>query len=651
MNKKINTLLAFAFIIFGGFLATPLSIFAQDTFNAEQRLPDGAKYPIPKRIPATATTEPFETRIDPPNWWAGFSDPTVELMIHDKNVRDHAVAINHVGIKVLKIDRPENANYLFVTLSIANTTKAGDVNIVLTKGTDKRTLKWRIDARTKGNRNLGINQKDFVYLLMPDRFANGDYSNDSFDKMTQKGIDRRKMYFRHGGDLKGVINNLDYLQDLGVTALWLNPVQENDQPYESYHGYAMTDFYNVDKRFGTNKDYKDLADKCHAKGMKIVMDLVNNHVGDQNYFIKDLPESSWIHQFDTFTQTNYRDQTIADPYASEYDRAWSQDRWFVSHMPDLNPEGNPHLEKYIIQNHLWWLEYAGVDSYRMDTYFYNDLKFMSRWAKRLRTEFPKLHIFGETWIKNIINQAHNTEGVKLPKKFDSNMQGVTDFQLYFKLIEALTKQQTWDDGVIQLYQGLGNDIIYKDPTQNVTFLDNHDLSRMYSILDENMDKYKSAIAWLMTCRGIPQWYYGAELAFSGYTNPDGKVRQDMPGGWKEDTRSVFTEGGRTDKEKDIYNYVKKLAQWRKTKSSLHDGKLMHYLPVDGVYVYFRYNAAETVMVVMNTSDKPQTFNTARFNERLKGFSKAKNVVTDAEFANLSRVEVGAYQTLVLDLKR
>jgi neopullulanase len=630
----------------------------RDTFDPEQRLPEGATRPTPRRISAVASNALFVPRVDPQSWWIGFREPTVELMIHDRNIRNHQVVIEKNGITIQKIDRPENSNYLFVTLFISQATTPGNVVIKLKNGIDTRTFNWDLKKRTETNfatpsvnrRNQGLTTADFLYLIMPDRFANGDPANDDIQNMTQRGVDRKKMFFRHGGDLQGVINHLDYVKELGATAIWLNPVQENDQPFESYHGYAITDLFNIDRRFGNNDKYRELVEKSHEKGLKIVMDIAPNHVGDQNYFVKDLPEKDWVHQFDTFTRTTYRDQVVFDPYASAADKRQMQDGWFDVHMPDVNT-ANPHVVNYFTQAYLWWLEYSGLDAYRIDTYLYNDPLFMASLSSKIRQEFPKVTLFGETWVHGTNNQAYSTEGLILSKKYDSAMQGVTDFQSYFAIIEALTKPQGWTEGVMQMYQNLANDFVYKNPYQNVTFIDNHDLGRFYSIVGEDKAKYKSAIAWLLTCRGIPQWYYGAELGFTGFTNPDGKVRQDMIGGWKEDPKSVFTEGGRTEKERDIFNFTKQLANWRKTKTCLQDGKMMQFVPIDGVYVYFRYDEAGTVMVVMNTSDKVVKLDTKRFAERLAGFRKAKIAASDWTLTDLSTLEISKYGTLVLDLEK
>jgi neopullulanase len=621
-----------------------------DTIDPEQRIPFGVVKPMPKRISATATTAEFKPSIAPHSWWVGFKNSDVELMIHDKSIGEHTVRIAHKGLKIKSIHRPENKNYLFVTLTISPKAAIGNVKIMLEKGSDKRSFDWQIMNRTNSpSRNQGLATSDFVYLIMPDRFANGDPTNDDVEGMNQRGIDRRKMFFRHGGDLKGIENNFDYFQELGVTALWLNPVQENDGNFETYHGYAASDLYHIDRRLGTNDQYKLMVEKMQARKMKMVMDAVPNHLSDETYFIKDLPESDFIHQFDTFTRTNYRDQLVFDPYVAASERNILVNGWFDVHMPDVNTN-NVHMANYIIQNHIWWLEFAGVDAYRIDTYLYNDPIFMANWAAAIRREFPKVTLFGETWVTGIINQAYSTEKVALKKGFDSQMHGVTDFQLYFAIQEALTREQGWSEGIMRLYQNLSNDFIYHNANQNVTFIDNHDVARFYSTVGENMAKYKSAIAWLLTCRGIPQWYYGAELGFTGFTNPDGKVRQDMPGGWKEDTRSVFKAQQRTEKENEIFDYTKRLAIWRKTKTCLHDGKLTQFLPVDGVYAYFRHDSKSSVMVVMNTSDKDVVLDTKRFSERMVGYNSATNVATGQNLASLKTLNLAKFETLVLDLK-
>ena len=411
---------------------------------------------------------------------------------------------------------------------------------------------------------------------MPDRFANGDYSNDSFDDMLQSGINRGKMFFRHGGDLQGIIDHLDYLKELGVTALWLNPVLENDQPYASYHGYAITDHYNIDRRFGDNELYKTFVEKCHEKGIKVIMDIIFNHCGHEHWLIKDLPAEDWVHQWPEFTRSNFRASVINDPYASKTDTKKLLEGWFDYSMPDLNQQ-NERLANYLIQNTIWWVEYSGQDAYRIDTWFFPDQDFLSRWAKRMQQEFPRLGMYGETWAQMMSVQASFAEDSGLTDEYNSHLPGITDFQLNFAIEEALTQKQSWTGGAARLYYTLAQDYLYEDPLRNVIFLDNHDKSRFFSTIGEDIDKYKSGMAFLLTMRGIPSIYYGTELLFAAISDPDGKVRQDFPGGWKEDKINKFNVSGRTAAEKDAFEYVKKLANYRKNTPAL-DG----LVPGDGV---------------------------------------------------------------------
>lgn len=641
--------LANVLLIWGAIIAFPFFSMAQEKGvpEAEQRLPKGVAKPEPGRIEPGGPVK--ETRIDPPNWWVGMNNPQVELMIHDKNIQQYEAKIDYPGVHLIQNQSAESPNYQFLLLEIDPETKPGTFTIELSKNGQLRKYNYELKPRESGqNRVKGLSTQDFIYLVMPDRFANGDPSNDVFKDMQQKEIDRGKMFFRHGGDLKGIMDHLDYLKELGVTALWLNPVLENDQPYESYHGYAFTDHYRVDKRFGSNADYRQLVDKCHESGIKVIMDIVHNHVGDHHYFIQDLPSTDWISQFDTYTRTNFRDQVVMDPYASEADKAIMQNGWFDVQMPDLNQK-NPHVARYLIQNNIWWVEYTGLDAYRIDTYTYPDQAFMSDWGKAMQAEYPTLSMFGETWVHGMANQAQYTEGNHLRGGYNSHLPGVTDFQLYYAIVEAMTKQQGWTEGIARMYQNLSNDFLYQDPLRNVIFLDNHDLSRFYSVVGEDIHKLKSGIAWLFTMRGIPQLYYGTEILLKGFTDPDGKVRQDFPGGWPGDSQNKFTAAGRTAAENDLFDYVKKLSAYHHHTKAQHNGRMVQFVPENGVYTYFRYNDRTTVMVIMNTTDQPVSVDTQRFKERMDGFSKAKNVVTDEMFDILDQIHIDKNETLVLEL--
>lgn len=621
----------------------------KEQLEAEQRYPVGVEPPKYSQLNARPSTV-TKPRIEPSLWWIGMKNPKLEVVIYEQNVKGATIELNHPGVKVLSQSSLENPNYLFVELEISPNAQPGDVNILVKSDTKyskfKLTLKNRDANRVYAQ---GLSPADFVYLLMPDRFSNGDVYNDTYDDMQQRGIDRKKMFFRHGGDIQGIINHMDYLKDMGVTTLWLNPVLENNQPYESYHGYAVTDHYSIDKRFGSNALYADMVTAAHKKGMKVMKDFIFNHVGNEHYFIKDLPSTDWIHNHADFKRTNYRDQVSYDPYVSEADKKQMLDGWFDKHMPDLNQK-NPKLARYLIQNTIWWIEFAGLDAIRVDTWPYNDQDFMLDWSKAVLDEYPNFYICIESWVTGTVNQAHFVNSPKMQQTLGERGIYPIDFQTHYAIVESLTKQQGWLDGIMKMYHTLSTDYLYNNPQKNLIFLDNHDLSRIYSTYGENEDKLKSAIAWLLTARGIPQIYYGTEILMKGVTDPDGYVRADFPGGWKEDPKNKFTSRGRTREENDMYNFVKKLGNYRKNNSVLQTGKLMQFIPTDGIYTYFRYTDDACVMIVMNSADKTQKVDTQRFMERLNGYTKFKNVISD-KAVDLRNLKVEKFQTLVIECQK
>jgi neopullulanase len=635
----------------GKAVVNPDSIYDNDP---QQRLPRGMVKPIPGRMLPIANTNTLETKAYPPNWFTGMTNRTVQLMVHGNEVAELSADLSYPGVEIMNVTRLENDNYLFIDLLIGVDCKPGKFDIVLTsKGSGakklqrKVTIPYELSQKPDGpNVAQGVDATDFVYLLMPDRFSNGDPDNDSHTNLSQQGINRSKMYFRHGGDIAGMINHLDYLEDLGVTAVWPNPVLENDQPYESYHGYAVTDHYNIDRRFGSNASYKAFVDSCHNRGMKVVMDVITNHVGDQHFFIKDLPSTDWVHQWDTLTKPNYREQSFLNAYANEFDKKRMLDGWFDNHMPDLNQK-NPYLAKFIIQNAIWWTAYSGHDAYRIDTYIYADQDFMNDYVAALRTEYPKLLCFGESWVQNPVNQAAMLKGAKFGSQ-RSELESMFDFQTHFAIHESLTKPMDWTGGVMRLYMTLAQDFLYEHPERLVTFLDNHDMSRFYSVVGEDMRKYKSGLAWLMTTRGIPQMYYGTEILMKNYSAPDGLVREDFPGGWKADSTNKFVTEGRSFAEQEAFNYVRTLAKYRKKSTALQSGKTVQFIPVDGVYVYFRQDAASTVMVVMNTDNRSRKLEMHRYAEMTRGFTKARDIVTGS-MISLPMLDVPAQTTYVLEL--
>ena len=595
---------------------------------------------------------PALERVEPMFWWVGMKNPKLQLIVHGDKIADRVVKLSYPGVKLTQVHKVENPNYLFLDLDISSTAKPGTFTISFIKsGAANLQYKYELKQRDHSpNRAQGVTDKDLIYLIMPDRFSNGDPSNDSIPGMAEMKVDRSQMYARHGGDIQGVMNHLDYLKDLGVTTVWLTPEITNDMPHASYHGYAVTDHYYVDPRFGTNALYKAFVDKCHAMGLKVIKDLVHNHSGINDYFIKDMPMKSWVHQWPKYTNSNFRDAAVMDPHASAMDKKIMLDGWFDHSMADMN-ENNPYVQNYLTQNHIWWVEYAGVDGFRLDTYPYNDAEYMADWARKVKAEFPHLSIYGETLVWSVANQAFFTQGNTVNRGFNTELPGVVDSQVKDALAEALNGKEGWTDGVNRLYLVLAQDFLYQDPNRNVVFLDNHDMSRFYSVVGEDFNKYKAGMALLLTTRGIPQMYYGDEILMKGNDNPDGLVRSDFPGGWAGDKANKFTNEGRTDSERIAFNYVRALANYRKQTPALQTGKLMQYIPEKGIYVYFRYDAAKTIMIIYNGETKEQTLTTDRFNERSAGFTRATNVITNESISNIGSITIPGKTTLVLELKK
>lgn len=590
----------------------------------------------------------------PNYWWTGMKWNKVQVMVHGDaiaNAKKGFTLLNYPGVKLEKVNKVDNPNYVFLDLNISPTAKPGTLRIQVNSESNPFMILFELKARRAGKGRSfaqGVNSSDFIYLIMPDRFSNGDTSNDRVPGMRDQTLNRDTVFNRHGGDLKGITNHLDYLADLGVTTLWLNPVIENDMPNRTEHGYAFTNHYKVDPRLGGEKAYQELIDATHAKGMKIIQDAVYNHVGLYHNTVQDPPMKDWLHQWESYTNTSYKDQVLFDPYGSPKQKKIMADGWFTPSMPDLN-QNNPYVVNFLIQHALWTVENFGIDGWRIDTYAYNDLEFMNRCNKALMDEYPQITLFGETWVHGVPNQSYFVQNnYNIPYK--SNLQAPTDFQTLWGITDAMTRDFGWTDGINKLYTTLAQDFVYKDPMRNVIFLDNHDLSRFYSVIGENMDKYKSALCWLFTCRGIPQMYYGDELATTGFTSPsDGYVRQDFPGGWPGDPNNKFELKGRTAKDHEIWRHVYALANYRKTSSALRYGKMMQYHPDDdGVYVYFRYDNNQTVMVVMNTAKTEKTISFNKFAERTAGFSNYTNVITRSK-SELKDFTLGSYQAVVLEL--
>lgn len=588
-------------------------------------------------------------RVVPMFWWVGMHNPDLQLLVHGKDIASRKVELKYPGVKLMAVHHVENPNYLFIDLHVFSGTVPGTFPIRFEKaGTQPLVYEYALKKPDNSpDRAQGVTDKDLIYLIMPDRFSNGDTTNDSFPNMRETGVHRDSMYSRHGGDIQGIMNHLDYLKNLGVTAIWLTPAVENDEPHASYHGYAVTDHYKIDPRFGTNALYKKFVEKCHSMGLKVIMDLVHNHSGTEGYLIQDMPMKSWVHQWPTYTKSNFRYEAVMDPHASAADRKQMLDGWFDRRMADMN-ESNPYVQKFLTQNHIWWVEYSGVDGFRLDTYPYNDPVYMAQWAQDVKAQFPHLSIFGEVLTDLPVTEAYFTQGNTENRGFDTHLPGVTDAAWKGAVYEALNGKEGWTDGVNRLYNIISQDFLYQDVNRNVIFLDNHDMSRMLSMVGGDMAKYKSAFALLMTMRGIPQMYYGDEILMKNLSNPDGLVREDFPGGWPGDKANKFTAAGRTEKENDAFNYVRALANYRKNTPALQTGKMMDYVPEDGVYVYFRYDNQKTVMVAYNSNDKEQTIGTGRFSQRIKKAASARDIVT-GKVISLNSLTIPAKSTLVLEL--
>lgn len=587
-------------------------------------------------------------RAEPLHWWVGMHNPELQIILYGTDIGDCEVKVPKAGMELKRVHRVENKNYLFLDVAIQGDAQAGIYPIELYKAGRKvlsrdYILKDRDRSLVKAQ---GVNAADLIYLIMPDRFANGDPSNDSVKGMRETAVNRDSMYYRHGGDIQGIINNLDYLEDLGVTALWMTPVLTNDMPKASYHGYANTENYQIDPRFGTVDTYRELGKELHKRKMKLIHDVVPNHVGLHHWTVLDRPSSDWLHEWETFTQTTYKDQTMFDPYGTRADKDFMEKGWFVETMPDMNHQ-NEKVQKYITQSHIWWIEESGVDGFRIDTYPYNDLTFMGKWKEAIRSEYPRFTFFGETWVQSVANQAYFLGGQKVGQQIDTKLEGVTDFQLTYAIGDALNQEK---GGAERLYHTVSGDYLYPNPMANVIFLDNHDKDRFFSTVGEHLEKYKSAFSWLLTYRGIPQMYYGAEILMKNFSRPDGLVRDDFKGGFPGDEVNKFTAAGRTDKENEMFNHVRTLAQYRKRSRALQHGKMTHYVPQNDVYVYFRYEEDERVMVIMNCSDEEREVGLERFTEGTAGAKTVRNILTGESSALPERVSLHGRQTVVLELR-
>ncbi|MEQ8524170.1 glycoside hydrolase family 13 protein [Gracilimonas sp.] len=605
-------------------------------------------------IVARAQTPKEIQIVDPPFWWIEMPVNELQLQLYGEELGHYRASVEYPGVKITRQDAVDSPNYLFLYFEISEQAQAGTMSITLSREGKSITLNYELKTRESDEgRHQGFDASDVIYLMMPDRFANGDPTNDTIEGMLE-AADRSDPERRQGGDIQGVIDHLDYIKDLGMTAIWFTPIIENDMAaeYGAYHGYAATDLYRVDRRYGSNEEYKKLVEEAHKKDMKVIMDMIHNHIGDRHWWMNDLPTSDWVHDIEKYGTTNFRGAVASDPYASKYDSDKLMNGWFVKEMPDLNQK-NKLLADYLIQNTLWWIEYSGIDGIRMDTYVYPDQQYMARWAKEVLEAYPDFNIVGESWVNTVPAEAYwQYDEPGVDDGYDSNLPSVTDFQIANAIRQAFNEDFGWLNGLSKLYYVLSQDFIYADPMLNVNFLDNHDMGRIYETVGKDEDYFKMAYAFLMTTRGIPQVYYGTELmmAHENRGGDDEGWRQTMPGGWPDDDRSVFTKEGRTDKENEIMDYITKLTQWRKAAVAIHEGKLVHFVPENNTYVYFRVHEEQTVMIVMNANDEPYTFNRTRFAEILNGFDRGVNVVSGEEIDVTGDFEVQGKTTAIWELR-
>lgn len=602
-------------------------------------------------------------RVEPPHWWVGFKNNKLQLLVKNPNIANSTPKISKTGISIKKVTKADSPNYLFIDVEISETAKAGLFNIDFTSedGATK-TKTYELKNRVKKAEDyIGFSSADAVYLITPDRFANADTSNDINSSLLEKNIDRTDDYARHGGDIKGITTHLEYIDSLGFTAIWPSPLLTNNMPKQSYHGYAITDFYGVDPRFGTLDEYKQLAIKSKEKGIKLIMDQVANHCGLEHWWMKDLPFKNWVNYQDKFinnkpvTIANHKRTSNQDIYASKADKKEMTDGWFGNHMPDLN-QRNPFLATYIIQNSIWWIETLELGGIRQDTYPYPDKDFMANWAGAIMEEYPNFSIVGEEWSYNPLLIAYWQKNNPNKDGYESNLTSTMDFAMQKNIIDALNEDETWGTGFIKTYEGLANDFAYQSPIDIMAFLDNHDMDRVYTQLNENVENTKMAVAYLALLPRIPQFYYGTEILMQNTAKPGdhGLIRTDFPGGWDTDTTNAFTGKGLTNNQKEMQRFMSNLLNFRKQSKAIHKGKTIHFAPQNGIYVLFRILNNEIVTIILNKNEDPYQLDLSRFKEVGLDGKKVTNIFNGETLVwdnNITLPKKGCYILTTNKLKK
>ena len=590
-------------------------------------------------------------RVEPPFWWSDMNLSEVQVMFYGKNITQNEVSVSN-GLTIKSIQKTENPNYLFVTIDTKNVV-AKEFVFTFKNGKKSFTQNYAVKERRENSKyRKSYDSSDVIYLIMPDRFANGNPNNDN-SKSTKEIANRSLPGGRHGGDIEGLIKNLDYIKELGATAVWPTPLcEDNDENY-SYHGYGQSDVYKIDPRYGTNEEYVKLSAELHQRGMKNIMDYVTNHWGWKHWMYNDLPTYNWIHQFPGYSQSNYRMTTQFDKNASKVDTKQCMDGWFVPSMPDLN-QSNPLVLNYLTQNAIWWIEYADLDGFRVDTYSYNDKEGISKWTKAITDEYPHFNIVGEVWMHDQAQMSYWQKDSKIGaiQSYNSNLPSIMDFTLHDAIGNVFNEdRQSWDRGMIQVYDNFANDFLYPNPNNLLVFAENHDTGRFNEIYKSDFKKYQMAMTLIATVRGIPQLYYGSEIGMKGDKGKgDADIRRDFPGGWNGDANNAFTKQGRTAEQQKFFEFSSKLFTWRKSKEVIHSGKTTHYVPDNNVYVYFRYNEKETVMVIINNNSEKQTLKTNRFKESIQNLKSGKEVLSGTTFDLNNTIEIEGKSALILELK-
>ena len=585
-------------------------------------------------------------RIEPPFWWEGFKNTSLQLLIYGENISNLDFKIKSDIVELVSVERAENPNYIFLNLEVNDKGISGDFDIDY----GENSIKYNINKKELDSENhFGFNSSDVLCLITPDRFINGDYTNDNHPDMLEKAT--RGPWGRHGGDLKGINDNLNYLIDLGYTAIWLNPILENNMIKSSYHGYSTTDYYKVDPRFGSNEEFKNLTKKADKMGVKMVMDIIPNHSGSEHWFVKDPPFSNWLNFNNSYSQTTHRRQTVQDIHASEYDKKHFSDGWFVETMPDLNQK-NKFMSTYLIQNAIWWIEYSGIKGYRVDTYPYADKNFMSDWTYEIMNEYPNFNIVGEEWSDTPIITSYWQAGKTNHDGYISYLPSLMDFPLQISFSEALNDEITWGKGFVKPYRTIAYDFLYGDPYNLVVFPDNHDMTRFLTQVDNDLNLFKMGLVFYTTVRGIPQFYYGTEVLMNSNDNPRSHdvIRSEFPGGWKDHKVSALTGMGLTSDQIEFQNFFKRLLNWRKNNKVIHEGKFIHFTPKEQVeiYSYFRILGDKIVWTIFNRKEETQTIKLEKYQEVLKGKSKGYDVINDKTI-DLSNLKISPKSALIIEI--